>query len=50
MELDTELHRGLGCRLSLHKIYLWPVATVDEAAGFWHRHQATTAASLFDLI
>ncbi len=50
MELDTELHHTLGCRLSLHKSSLREAATLGKAVDFLHRHQELTTASLFDLI
>jgi len=50
MQLDTQLHLGLGRRLSLHKLSFQESATLSEAVPILHKNQATTTASLFDLI
>jgi hypothetical protein len=50
MQLDTGLHRTLGCRLSLHKLCLGEVVTFDETVEFLHEHQELMFTSSFDLI
>lgn len=44
MELDTELHRRLGRRLSLHKFYPDPVAIFAEAVDFEYGHSQIVLA------
>lgn len=50
MEPDTELHRGLGCRLSPNKSYLEAVGSTVEAGGFVHESAETRTVTLFILI
>ena len=47
MESNTELHQLARCPLSLHKLYLDPIAMTAEASDFCHNHSANRLASLF---
>lgn len=50
METNTELHRGLGYRLTLHKSSLEGVVTSVEAGDLEHRALTYHSASSFILI
>jgi hypothetical protein len=49
MQLDTQLHRRLGCRFSFHKTQINPVATTAEASDLGHEPLRNQYASLFTL-
>lgn len=50
MQLDTELHCGLGCSFSLQKISLETVGTVVDVGSFKQRSLKYRPTLLFILI
>jgi hypothetical protein len=49
MHLNTELHRQLGCPLSLHRIQINLAATLAEPSDFGNESLRNQFASLFTL-
>jgi len=49
MQLNTELHRSLGCPLALHKVQIYPVTTTAETGDVWHEPPRNSLALLFRL-